>query len=899
MLLFVRNSRPALYLGGFFGFLSLFNIGYLLAFALDVPEGRYGFYIACCITLALVFKLQFAYHMPANRFPRESKVVLILSLLISLFAIAEYSYVAEQTPYRFFFDNHIYGSLYASPYVPLVTMIMFFGVMIIFLRQIRALGKANSQSFFQALFRPSHRNIVAVRSFLLIALAELIVNILYMISTVTDFVSALTINQIFNLGLMFVYFFYFIVYINHSRENTSIMVRLVGISLVTLLVATSLLGSRSIQRIEDSFDQKNRAAIQSMLTRDVPTLPPGAIYLASLPADRRYPDTYLEVTGSEWSAEALKDSDINRSDYLIEKRALKIIGEKQVSEEEALTRAREEILGKTRSQLQRDYRIAEDRRIVFYSAPTNTGWIEFGFPYEVFRREVHDSVLEYSALVLLLTFLLLVLFPFFFSSSLIRPLNSLLSGVKQVNEGDLTVHVPVQVEDEIGFLARSFNSMVRSVQDARQRLQQYAESLEQMVEARTRELSETNDALHEAKSRQDGDYFLTSLLLTPLVHNETANGLVHVEFLLKQKKEFAFKKWKSEIGGDYCVADRFQLGQRTYTVFLNADAMGKSIQGGGGILVLGSLFKAILHRSRSASALQRYSPERWLKTSFEEMNSVFRAFDGSMLISFVLGLIDEATGVVYCISAEHPAPVIYEDGKARFLDISDQLMKLGTPADARRLRVQVFRLLPEQLLILGSDGRDDIIVETESGPQMNTSEKPFLDIVERSQGDLSRIYEILQATGEITDDLSLMSIGFDGQAPDYRTVTGQLKEAIAAEDWSLAAILSMRRVSLIPEDTEFLLSASRACRKGDRITEAIDLGERLLLRAPERSDNLRHLVRLYLISRDFRRARELIQELENANPGEPSLPALRAALEAAAGTASDDDTDMVASVGDI
>ena len=45
----------------------------------------------------------------------------------------------------------------------------------------------------------------------------------------------------------------------------------------------------------------------------------------------------------------------------------------------------------------------------------------------------------------------------FLRSGLDRPLGELLSGVRKVNEGDPDVTVPAYVEDEIGFVARSFD----------------------------------------------------------------------------------------------------------------------------------------------------------------------------------------------------------------------------------------------------------------------------------------------------------------------------------------------------------------------------------------------------------------------------------------------------------
>ena len=131
---------------------------------------------------------------------------------------------------------------------------------------------------------------------------------------------------------------------------------------------------------------------------------------------------------------------------------------------------------------------------------------------------------------------ILLIFPLLFGASLVRPLTDLLDGVKKVNDGDLNVTVPIKVQDEIGYLAGSFNSMVTSIRDARARLQDYAENLEEKVEERTREVREKMEEVQRLKVQQDGDYFLTSLLARPLFFNANKSKSVSTDFIIKQKK---------------------------------------------------------------------------------------------------------------------------------------------------------------------------------------------------------------------------------------------------------------------------------------------------------------------------------------------------------------------------
>ena len=130
------------------------------------------------------------------------------------------------------------------------------------------------------------------------------------------------------------------------------------------------------------------------------------------------------------------------------------------------------------------------------------------------------------------------------------------------------------------------------------KLKVLSEDLEDKVVERTQELDRAmarlrsgNERLkysyreiRKLKKQQDTDYFLTSALLTPLMQNDSKSDFLKVEFLVNQKKHFRFKKWDCEIGGDICISHFIELQGKRYLAFANGDAMGKSMQGAGGIL---------------------------------------------------------------------------------------------------------------------------------------------------------------------------------------------------------------------------------------------------------------------------------------------------------------------------
>ena len=107
----------------------------------------------------------------------------------------------------------------------------------------------------------------------------------------------------------------------------------------------------------------------------------------------------------------------------------------------------------------------------------------------------HSLVLTLIVLVLISSLLIILIFPYFFRTTLLDPLEKLLGGVKTANEGDLNVQVSVQYDDEIGFLTDSFNRMISSLNQATQALRNESSVLEKLVAERTIELQKVNQLL--------------------------------------------------------------------------------------------------------------------------------------------------------------------------------------------------------------------------------------------------------------------------------------------------------------------------------------------------------------------------------------------------------------------
>ncbi|MCB1141415.1 MAG: SpoIIE family protein phosphatase [Leptospiraceae bacterium] len=423
------------------------------------------------------------------------------------------------------------------------------------------------------------------------------------------------------------------------------------------------------------------------------------------------------------------------------------------------------------------------------------------------------------------------------------------------------------------------------------------------------EINEKMQEVQQLKVQQDGDYFLTALLTKPLGIVKQVSDRFRIDKLIKQKKTFEFRKRVDEIGGDICISDKIRLRGKDYIVFVNADAMGKSLQGAGGVLVFGSAFNSILMRNKNSASTHIQFPEVWLKNVFVDLHKVFESFSGSMLMSTVMGLIDEESGYLYWINAEHPSLILYRDNKAELID-KDIFMKLGTEGVNRTLKIQCTQLFPGDVLIIGSDGRDDIILgKDENGYSIiNDDETAILGVIEESNADLQEIYRLLKSRGDLSDDLSLMKIEYVDPKTDH-AVDERLESYILqskkfysqkkyqeCEDLILKSLETYpnspdllrllvrlyfekknfnritnyieKYLSLKPSDSDFIYLASLSFRKIDNYTMGIAYGERYRLRNPENVRNLLNLHILYHKNADYEKALpilDLILQLEPDN----------------------------------
>lgn len=428
------------------------------------------------------------------------------------------------------------------------------------------------------------------------------------------------------------------------------------------------------------------------------------------------------------------------------------------------------------------------------------------------------------------------------------------------------------------------------------------------IEKTKHTLQNTLEEVQTLKVSQDGDYFLTSLLIKPLNKTLASSENVKITAMIKQKKSFEFKNKQMEIGGDINITHNILLKNRPYIFFVNGDAMGKSIQGAGGALVMGAVLQSVITRTKTDLAFSNQFPELWLKKVFLELHRTFESFDGSMLMSCIIGILDEEEGFMYYMNAEHPNPVLFRDGKSAFINKDAIFMKLGIVGLENPLHVHTFHLKPGDRVILGSDGRDDIMLKNFDGTEnINYDENLFLEIVDEAGGVLEDIYDGIQNRGKLTDDTSLMIIEFANRKPKFVHTTefekhllqkkksaireNRIDEAILylmevyntnpemidvmhdlirlylkKRDYEQAIYYANRYLAKNPLDYNLYYNISIWLKRLKKVDEAISFGELFRLREPNSIRNLINLADLHLFKGNYKKSQFFIREILQRDP---------------------------------
>lgn len=189
--------------------------------------------------IALIFLLQFAYHFPSlpPRWRIEALVVLALSII---YTFIEADFAVER------FWNLAQGTVwYRSEQLDYLLVGIFLWVPLVLVRQLYLLVPPPSDRgclrWFVPLVNPTNLEAHAVRNFTVIFFLLAFINLPTILLHNPTFFATVA-HAVVSLGILLIIFAFSISYLNAQPETTSFVVRLTGISLVTIMGLLGIVG---------------------------------------------------------------------------------------------------------------------------------------------------------------------------------------------------------------------------------------------------------------------------------------------------------------------------------------------------------------------------------------------------------------------------------------------------------------------------------------------------------------------------------------------------------------------------------------------------------------------------------------------------------------------------------
>jgi len=121
------------------------------------------------------------------------------------------------------------------------------------------------------------------------------------------------------------------------------------------------------------------------------------------------------------------------------------------------------------------------------------------FSLQTIDSRIENQIGKISVFILLVVVIIASILSIILWKIVLNPLSTLAGSMQKVSSGDMTQKVPIQANDEIGSLAYTFNRMTNELMIARERMEDWTETLEEEVEKKTKEIQKTQNKLIEAE----------------------------------------------------------------------------------------------------------------------------------------------------------------------------------------------------------------------------------------------------------------------------------------------------------------------------------------------------------------------------------------------------------------
>lgn len=609
--------------------LFLFSLGYFIANSLYSPLGSLGWYITAFGSFGPIAFIQFAYRFPAYHYKKESTVVLGLSSGLFLLSIVDYCYFSLQTPIVATVTH--YGSTYASRFLPVYWVAANIWTVVVLIRQSRKTELEHASAGHRpdtpgGVLFPKERLARAARNFAVLVILELSLSISIALFMNLHITSLSTFHVISSGGMLIISFMYVVVYVNNSPETSTFMAKLVGISLVTVFLVIGGMSNVVMIHHDTTYTDVRKAQlpyIGELIARKGTDFPDDLRFILAFENPRgrgsatimysRNPAFQLSEPPRFWD----RPPTIRQLILLKDKGSDLVDSRGKMRDERFYTRIHDEIY-------------------LYFSFMKDGVRYGAGYDFIQYRMYMHKKATAMLLIISAAALLILFIYPILFYTGLVLPINKLLQGVRNVDDGDLNVSIPIQFMDEIGHVSVLFNKMVASIREKNKNLDDYAANLEKKVMERTRELESERSLLFKRNEIIEHDLSLARKIQLGLVPK--TSPVSYLSHLYKPMEK---------VGGDFY--DFIRLANPNTIGILICDVSGHGVPAA---LITSMIKSAILQ-----SGDRKENPAEFLGY----MNDLLINQTAGNFITAFYGIYDPNDRSLRYSNAGHPLPYLITD----------------------------------------------------------------------------------------------------------------------------------------------------------------------------------------------------------------------------------------------
>jgi diguanylate cyclase (GGDEF)-like protein len=481
---FKNPNKRIVYLRGFYINISLLFLSGFIGISLNMKSADHFIVLQHMFgQFALVFLLFFVYSFQKSKQKLEF-------LIVSFFSITIATLGAAQILYGIF--NNLYYDDKDISWLSFIATLEFLWAFITLVRKIWYLSRKYKETpeknkvkyiidrIITTFLKPNNKESKFLLKFAYLMVFSSLLSFMVFFS-VRGLIPREIHNIVFTEGSALFFFLFVLFYIDHSDTPISLISKVVGISLVSLLLLLNLIGYFMVRETKRTHEKNNllkvRLCKSNILLNDFSNLPENTSYILRFNKIKNFPSNYFSVLYSlkNWHDEKFiyADNERLRKNY------------------------HNNIFFWTK--VNRNHKNLYYQKVKYfaYFFKIKDKIYEVGLNPLNYTLSIHFLIKNILIVVIITILFVLFLFPLFFKTNVLSPMRNLLEGVKKIDKGDFDVEIPIRVRDEFGILSSAFTNMAKSIKKYRMELLEYSKNLEKKVEERTAALEIKNKKLKE------------------------------------------------------------------------------------------------------------------------------------------------------------------------------------------------------------------------------------------------------------------------------------------------------------------------------------------------------------------------------------------------------------------